>query len=216
MTTSARARYEDWTDEDLVRAAGPERQDFRPEAIALIEAELTRRGIADEQWRRLERAVASEEADRRDELTGVRGWLLIFALMVLGNSLYVLLEWALAGLEDPLVGLFLLPSGLVGVYGLYAFHHLLRRRRSAPRHAARWLIAAFLVPLAYSVVVYGLSGELMLEPLYRAGILIWLVYLAQSKRVAATYGEPSSDSDRESEAGLSGVGNRNRHGLDMH
>jgi len=185
--------YQSWTDEELLRAAGEEREEYRPEAVAAIEVELERRGVDASKREEMLENIVQEDERREHDLRGVRGWLALFALVVLFNSL----PWVLTGVErlwgHPLAGLSFLPWMAVGAYGCYVFGALLLKRPTAPRHAARWLVATVGVPLLYVLLVYLSSGQALVAPVFRAPLLIWLWYLTESKRVAATYGEPSEE-----------------------
>jgi hypothetical protein len=161
--------------------------------MIMIEAELKRRNVGSEYRGRVEQQILSDRTLRTQKLTGVRGWLLVFALLVIGNSIAAILG-GLAGasqsLENPIVGIALLPLWAFGAYGCYVFVLLLRKEINAPKHASRWLIAGFVLTLLYAGVVYLTTREFILTPFYGVATLIWLQYLDSSKRVAATYGKP--------------------------
>ena len=46
--TSQQSTYESWSNEDLIQAATVDRQDYLPEAMIMIEAELKRRNVSSE------------------------------------------------------------------------------------------------------------------------------------------------------------------------
>ncbi|MBZ0113284.1 MAG: hypothetical protein K8J08_12540 [Thermoanaerobaculia bacterium] len=185
--------YQGWTNEDLLCAAGPERHEYRPEAIQAIDAELARRGMVGADREELEQSRVVEEERRTQELTGVHGWLLLFALIVLGNSASTVIGGTRELLQNPLGGVLRLPEVAVGAYGCYVFALLMQKRRTAPKHAARWLFMAFGVTVFYAIYAYWLMREIILAPFYGVGILMWLEYLRKSRRVAATYGRQEQD-----------------------
>jgi hypothetical protein len=182
--------YELWTNEELIQAATVERQDYLPEAMIMIEAELVRRHVSSEDSVRIEQEILSGRNLLTQKLTGVDGWLLVFVLIVIGNSIAAILGAVAGVLYNPIVGVALLPLLVYGAYGLYVFVLLIQWKVNAPRHASRWLIAGFLLGLLYIAVAYLTSGKFILSPLYGAPFLIWLQYLNSSKRVAATYSKP--------------------------
>lgn len=191
--TSQQYTYGSWPNEDLIRATTVDRQDYLPEAMIVIEAELNRRNVSSDDRNHVEQQILSGRNLRFQKLTGVRGWLLVFALITIGNSVAAILG-GVAGasqvLENPIVGIALLPLSAFGVYGCYVFVLLLRKKINAPKHASRWLIAGFVLALLYAGIVYLTTREFILTPFYGAATLIWLQYLDSSKRVAATYGKP--------------------------
>jgi len=180
------------------RTAGPDREEYRPEAITLIEEELARRNLDDVERDRLVQNIAQER--REQELESVRGWLLFFALVVLGNSLPLVFDVAFYLGRNLLTGALALPAFSVGVYGCYVFVLLVRKRPTAPRHAARWVIAMSGLTLFSAGMVYLKRGEIILTPLYGLAQLAWLGYLGSSKRVLATYGRPSQEGEPVGEA----------------
>lgn len=186
-------RFQGWANEDLLRASGPEREEYRPEAIIQIEAELARRGVRGAERDNLAYSMAVEEGRRRRELTGVRGWLLLFALIVLGNSLSRVLGGARQALQDPFSAVLALPGFAVGAYGCYVFGLLLTKRRSAPQHATRWLVVGFGVSVFYLILTRGFTGGVIFAGFAGLGCSIWVEYLRKSIRVAATYGPLAQD-----------------------
>lgn len=189
--TSQQSIYESWSNEDLIQAATVDRQDYLPEAMIMIEAELKRRNVGSEDRDRVEQQILSDRNLRTHKLTGVRGWLLVFVLIVIGNSIAAILGGvggASQVLENPIVAIALVPLWSFGAYGCYVFVLLLQKKKNAPKHASRWLIAGFALTFFYAGVVYLTTREFILTPLYGAATLIWLQYLDSSKRVAATYG----------------------------
>lgn len=192
--------YQDWTNEDLLCAAGPERHEYRADAVRAIDAELARRGLDGADREQLERGMVERERRTR-ELTGVRGWLLVFALLVLGNSVSAVIGGTRGLLQNPLVGVFRLPELAAGVYGCYVFALLMLKRQTAPKHAAHWLFVAFGVTVFQAIYTYWLEREVLLMPLYGLGVLIWVEYLRRSRRVAATYGRLEQSGPRSGRAG---------------
>jgi hypothetical protein len=191
--TIQQSTYESWSNEDLIRAATVDRQDYLPKAMIIIEAELKRRNVSSEERNQGEQQILSDRNLRTQKLAGVRGWLLVFALIVIGNSIAAISGGVAAAsqvLENPIASIALLPLWAFGVYGCYLFVILLRKKNNAPKHASRWLIAGFVLTLLYAAVVYMATREFSLTPLYGIATLVWLQYLDSSKRVAATYGKP--------------------------
>ena len=189
--------YRSWSDDELVRAITVDREDYLPEAAAKIASEISRRSISHETLARTEHEVRKDNQDQVLRLSGVRGWLFVFVSMVGLNTLGALAE-GLSGLVrspgDPILALIYLPSLMLGIYGLYVNALLIGRKAGAPRHASWWLIAGFATTLFHAAIIYFLRKEFVLNPLSGLAMLVWLTYLEHSKRVAATYGQVSSES----------------------
>jgi hypothetical protein len=179
------------TTEDLVSATTVHRKDYQDDALCIMDRELTSRNVPAEQKAAIEKEVVQQEQARERRYRGIRGWLVVFILMVAGGSLIDLLSGvaALREAQSFVAVLLILPGVLVALYGFMAFVLLLRKKSSAPSHAARWMIVNFFYGLIVAIIVYALTrstaGFIILPS--AAGLLLWLYYLENSKRVAATY-----------------------------
>ena len=78
-----------------------------------MKIKLTRRNIDPKKENLTERKVPDTRKLGTQRLTGVRGWLLVFVVLVLGNSL-ISIAIGLAGLKEK-PALILMPA--IGVYG---------------------------------------------------------------------------------------------------
>ena len=181
--------YQSWSAAQLLRATTAEKQDYKSEALDLMVRELSRRGVSQSEREGAEREVVQHVEAEKKRLTGIRGFLLLFVIVVVfGSLLYALFGLLFLGAG----GLFIL-SGVLSLilagYGFYVFYLLTRIRRTAPQHAERFLIFGFLLSILETLVAAtvthhfdpGALGGFM-------GTLLWLAYLGGSKRVANTYG----------------------------
>lgn len=189
---SQNSQYQSWTDEELVRALTVERDDFLPEALVAVEGELVRRGFELETLGRPDGPVQRRIELDAAKLTGVRGWLLVFIVVLLGNSLFASLSGASllsqAG-ASPVIMIVGISWMVLGLYGCYAFILLVSRKAQAPKHASWWLMAGFVLGSLTLGLVYLATRELIFLPIYFVGTAFWFYYLENSKRVAATYRE---------------------------
>jgi hypothetical protein len=76
----------------------------------------------------------------------------------------------------------------ISIYGGYCVSLLGKRRYEAPAHAQRWLLGLATIGVLRAVIGYATTGE----PPPGSGLpvvfaVIWLTYLAKSKRVAGVY-----------------------------
>ncbi|MGD2116690.1 MAG: hypothetical protein PVG07_16675 [Acidobacteriota bacterium] len=193
MSMPDRSVYRSWTEEDLLQAVNAGREEYRREAIEMIEEELDRRGIDGENRADLEQKIRSEREEAMGRWAGVRGWLLIFTLLLALVSLAFIVE----GLNlyfsqgGPVLAQWFL--WVIGGYGCYVVALLVQRDPSAPRRAFR-LVFVFLVPtLGPALLIYpSTSGTFLLLCFSGAMIFGLLEYLRVSRRVAATYGGTST------------------------
>lgn len=196
MSTDELSRqYESWTTQELVRAVSLERDDYRPEAIALMEEELASRDAFIENRAQIEQEALIEKKKDDEELRGVRGWLLVFVIVVFVNSVpglfsaVILLERS-EGFGEVLFGLSAL---LLFAYGCFAFFLLVKKDERAPSHAAKWLIATACFSILSGALVYLDGGGPIWVQLWSvASAVIWMTYLEKSRRVAITYGGESA------------------------
>jgi hypothetical protein len=148
---------------------------------------LAARGATPEQIEAIRLELDSGH-DAESRLNAVRGWLLLFVVMVGANSAVAFAIGAVTSLVgsgfDRAHGVAQL---LLGAYGAYAAYLLGRVRPAALLHARCWLIAVAAVSLL-AVVLDPSVREVPSgtgRPLLFA--IIWLIYLAHSKRVATVY-----------------------------
>ena len=185
--------YGKWSTEDLVRASTVQRGEYMPESMLLIEAELSKRNVPFEDHQQIEQKVVSDERSREVSLTGIRGWLIVFLLVVFFNSLFMIIK-GIAGLShtgEPISYILIAPEPLLGLYGLFVLFLLLRRTKAAPTHTSWWIITCFIYSLLLVIVLSLISGKIILKGIMGTAVfaLVWLHYLQHSKRVAYTYGK---------------------------
>lgn len=182
--------YRAWSVEQLVRATTAERRDYEPEALELMARELSRRGVSASDRESVEKTVLQEVEDERGHLTGIRGFLLLFVIMVFVSSLvYAWLGLAFLGAG----GIFLLGGVLSLVlsgYGFFVFYLLIRKLATAPQHAKRLLIIGVALHVLAVLAAWVATGQFDRGALSQVTIpLIWLGYLNWSRRVANTYAQ---------------------------
>lgn len=191
-------RCRNMSTEDLVSATTVHRDDYQPDALSAMDRELASRDVPVDRQQAVEQEILQKEEAVAQRYRGIRGWLIVFILMVAIGALIRLLT-GIAGLmqsQNVLALVLTTPSVLIALYGFVAVVLLLRKKPSAPSHAARWMIANFVYALIVAVIVWALthdtSGFMVLPS--AIGVLLWLAYLENSKRVAATYGKTSKKS----------------------
>ena len=188
--------YRSWADEDLVRATSFDRGDYLPEALAAIEKELSSRGVSIDRAQ-IEHDIRKEHQETKDQLYGVRGWLLLFVIILLIYSLRGVQESLdiMGESRDLIATLLFLPRILLSVYGLFVFVLLVRKNKKAPFHAAKWLIGTACYGFLLGVLIFLSFEEIILTPGWAMFFLVWLAYFQRSRRVALTYQQESQMSN---------------------
>jgi hypothetical protein len=202
--------YHSWPAAQLLRATTVERLDYKPEALALMDQELTRRGVSSSEKESHGKALLDVAEEDRKRLAGIKGVLLLFVVVVLVNSIalgWVGLAFAIDAVNLGFKGnldwgnaslLFAIPFLILAGYGVFVFYVLLRKRGAAPRHAERFLIS-ILVLIMLVVLVDSLDTYLSRHTFSFKGLLLipgmcwimpWLAYIDRSNRVANTYRHP--------------------------
>ena len=197
-------RYAALSTEDLIKATTFEQTGYEPEAIALMNDELKRRGESQEDINMAQETVAKQIAEISKKLTGIRGFLLLFIIMLYVNVLFsfgeVLIGLILFGnlstvmLDNTSTILAVLVLSVcyvcVGLYGIFTLILLIRKKKSAPGHTIKWIYSNLGIGILDAVLVFLNSSELqyfkVVGPLIFC--LVWVTYFSRSKRVAATYG----------------------------
>lgn len=183
-------RYNNWSTEDLVRATTIEKDDYRQYALQLMKKELIRRNISTLEIEEIQSGIKVTLKEETKKIYGIKGFLLLFILIILGNSLFFIITGLstftnYTGLISFLISL---PIILIGIYGIFTFILLIRKKTNAPKHAEKWIILAFIFSLIISVFYYYYLRDI---PFFLLGscifALIWLTYLQNSKRVKTTY-----------------------------
>lgn len=191
--------YSGWTAERLVRAAFLEADQYDSSAVAVMRAELEARGLSASDIAALREDMRLHR-DHESRLAGVRGWLLLFVIMVGASSAGGFALGAALTLSGE--GWLARGQGLVtlalGIYGACCAWLLGYGRPAAPVHARRWLILLAVNGLAVAGIGLAVRGELpdgVGRPLLFA--MIWLPYLARSRRVARVYGSAMPSAPRQ-------------------
>jgi Protein of unknown function (DUF2569) len=193
-------RYISWSTEDLIRSTTFERNQYEGEAIALMENELKKRGTPQEELDLAQENVKSRIAEDVRKLTGIKGVLLLFIILLIFNLLYIFgvgLTGLIRMFENPSVVLLVLSTCYlsVGMYGVFTLILLLRKRSSAPNHTLRWIYCTLgvgVLNIAVSFVVFdklelsAASGPIVFS-------LVWVTYFTKSRRVAITYRIENND-----------------------
>jgi len=182
--------------EDLVSATTVHRDDYQPDALSVMDRELASRDVPVDRQQAVAQEIIQKEVAVDQRHRGIRGWLIVFILVVAIGSLIGLLSgiYRLVSQSQNILWILLVVLGLlIALYGFVAVVLMLRKKPSGPSHAARWLIA--------DVIYYGIMVLITIESLgvrdrfvvasRVLGLMLWLTYLERSRRVAATYGKTS-------------------------
>jgi hypothetical protein len=186
---SLAAVYQTWETEDLVRAVSVETSSYMPEALHLLRQELERRNVTTAEQLDL---AETAEAQRQENLVGVKGWLRFFVVVLTLNSLVLIFvspsPW-IPGLSLSVRLLFAAP--LLGLLGLVTSVLLVKSHPRAPNWAMAWLILNIFIGMGSKFFANGSTS--LLSTL--AGGILWLRYFSVSKRVKATYVEGPDERD---------------------
>jgi len=144
-----------------------------------------------------DRNQGEEGRSRHKRLAGVRGWLLVFVLILAFNTLtsIAVVPFFVTQILSSTPGMLLVVATItLTVLGVATFGFLVTRARHAPRWAAAWLI--FYTVFRIVLLATGTRSKPAVLGLLLFGSA-WLVYFAVSKRVKATYGEAPADEEIE-------------------
>lgn len=184
-------RCRSMTTEDLLSATRIHRKDYQDEALYIMDSELASRNVPNERKNAIKGEIIKQEQMEVQRYQGIRGWLIVFILIVAGGSFIGLLYGLVELKEVPgFLGILLFISRvLIAIYGFDVMVLLLRKKPNAPAHAARWLIVNFFFSVIVAILVYVLyRNAAVLKVVWSSiGLALWLTYLQKSKRVAATY-----------------------------
>jgi hypothetical protein len=191
-------RYASWSTEDIVRATTVEKEGYTSEAIELMLRELNRRNISQEEIRTFETEAAKKMQDEAKRLSGVRGFLLLFLIVLIFNSIRFFL-WGFSSLANslnPLNGLSLVLSAIyliVACYGITVSFLLIRKSEHALTHTKWWIVFTAVVGFVNLMVAFFVKGRVESSDIGNAMFaaifaVVWLTYISQSRRVANTYG----------------------------
>ena len=184
-------RYRSLSTEELLQATTVEKDDYMPEAIALMTEELDKRNISQLEKAKIQTNIGKKVEEEKKSISGIRGLLLLFIIILLFNSLVSLIAGIsiVSTTRSLLSTVISLPSFFIALYGIFVFFLLVLKKQNAPKHATNWIISAFIISLIYAAFSLLATGELpsfLLGQAISAGI--WLGYFSYSKRIAATYG----------------------------
>jgi hypothetical protein len=185
--------YKNWSDGELLRATTAEKQSYEPWALDLMARELSRRDISHSEKESAEKEVLEQVESEFKRLTGVHGFLLLFVVVLVVNSLFAaLFGLAFVRAGDLVIMLFGVLWLIFAGYGFSVVYLLIRKQSTAPQHAERLLILGCLLSIVSALVVWMVTPGSNLAPAFYGviGALLWLGYLRSSRRVANTYGPP--------------------------
>jgi hypothetical protein len=185
------ARYRNWTTEELLRATTVDKEDYQPESIELMIKELDKRNIPHLEKEEIKTRVEKKIEKETKSISGIKGFLLLFLIVLIGNSIFALVTSVSPEVNFNIFAsiFFALPFLGIGIYGIFTFFLLIRKKTTAPKHAIMWLISTFIFNVIIEIVYYLASEEIEFSLVASTiSSLIWLSYFSQSKRVAATYG----------------------------
>jgi len=189
--------------EDLIRAATVERKDYQSEALELIDKELATRNVSTEQITEVRTKAHLEQEAKDRKITGIRGWLLVFVILIAICSLSGITSGlsALGLMEDfPYTAAFI-PLLPLGCYGIVVFILLILKKFTAPDHAR----ACLMIFIVYNLLicVAGITNilEFRCSPFPAIWAGMWVSYMKESKRVALTYKRKTDQPDQGPDAG---------------
>jgi len=160
-----------------------------------MRAELDRRGLSSEERRGTEKDAAQQVEDEVRSYTGVKGWLVLFAIVMALNFGWLFTRsigtLARGGPSLPSVSLVLTLRTLVGLYGVVAAGLLFARQQRAPQHA-KAALAILCTLVVGSWLYFSWKGLIQEHFPFRVLIFagVWWAYLSASKRVRSTYSTP--------------------------
>lgn len=174
-------RYAQWATEDLVEAVTFEAGGYVPGAVAVMRNVLDARNVSESESLRIQSDIQAEREAEATRLGRIRGWLVVFIVLVAVSSLFdLLLGFVIVGGSGSSLLMGLLVGG-AGAFGGYVTFSLIRRQPAAPAYAQAWIV----MTLCIDLILTGPSGNLLGSVL---SALIWVWYLEESKRVAHVYG----------------------------
>lgn len=183
-------RYKSWNAEDLVRATTLESQEYTPEAISLMLRELPRRDLTLQAQESVESRVVEKDHSEQRSFMGVRGWLLVLAVIFAFNfgSLLFTALFALDKSLPAFLNCVIILEALVGVYGIGSFGLLISRHPKGPDHAKLALVTLCFLAIGSWLALYWRGFA---PGLFSIGAVIitcvWWSYLSYSRRVRFTY-----------------------------
>jgi len=185
-----KTRFINWSTEELVRATTIDKGNYRADAVIFLNDELNARNTSQQEIDRIHAEVKAAAKEEVNAVSGLKGFLLLFVLVVAGSSLCMVLAGAMSFINYPSVVSFVvsLPLFGVGSYGIYAFILLVLKKANAPKHAGNWIKYSIIYAILVSVANYFASGDipfhLTATCLFAA---LWSSYLSWSKQVESTY-----------------------------
>jgi hypothetical protein len=185
-------KYGEWPDERLLTALHLETEQYDPSVIPVMRRVLDGRGLPAEESDALLSEIHAERESEVAELSRVRGWLVVWIIVLALNSLILLLAGGRTFLVAPpgLVVFVALPMVAVGFYGFYCAYLLVKKRSQAPENARRWLILGVTLNCFTALALWGVfEARVPLAPLLGSVYftLLWLEYLSESRRAACVY-----------------------------
>ena len=150
-------------------------------------------------------AVISILNDREPKLSGIRGWLRVFVVLLVLDIVGMPIElvwrtWSLlsnapgavGSLQSDLRLAYLIGLGLLLPYAVHVARIMIRKQSNAPRHARIYVIGTY----ALRITAALLRGEPVSAIFAAFGGCAWLMYLKNSARVAATFATADEDEER--------------------
>lgn len=138
--------YKAWSTEALVRATTFAKNDYEPEAIAVMLKELDERSISQEDVAVLQEGIGQE--DVKIKKTQFSGTLKYFLGATIGYLFYAVRDGItyfnrFIDTPGPLFFVLTVSQFFILIYGIFIFQLLLRKKNNAPQHTLRWLYCVF-------------------------------------------------------------------------
>ncbi|MCP4132938.1 MAG: DUF2569 domain-containing protein [bacterium] len=183
----------EWDDHKIVLEAGRNLDHYIPEVQEIILAEFNRRHIENSEEAAAAKSGIStkeegeKEGKKEDTLNGVGGFLLVFVIIVILNSIGMLLQ-TFTYFTVPrykLVHLLFFPHILVTVFGFITAYCIIAVKKKAVPISKIFLICILLFNLAVFFMNISVSNTAPLAAVVFS-FAIWYSYFSISKRVRIT------------------------------
>ncbi len=194
-------KYKTWSNDDLIRAISLDKENYLPEALELMEVELSRRNIQVAEKDYISSNITLIDGIEAQKLNGITGFLLLFIIIFFFNIFISLISGISILYRTEFHGILLWYSFfniLIAFYGIYCLVILIGKKEIAIKHTQYCLAIG---AIAATIFYFILSQD------YKINILpilinsaLWLTYLKYSKRVKYTYVTAPKDKLEDSSA----------------